>query len=83
MSLTREIATENPIRDGSEIRATARLVCTIAVGNLAFAFAPERELTAPGLDLIIPDISKPCMMFFPWTSASMRKTSVDPRRADE
>ena len=42
----------------------------------------NEELNTPGLDLIVPDISKPCIMFFPWTSASLRKASVNPRRAD-
>jgi len=30
----------------------------------------NEELSAPGLDLLVPDISKPCVMFFPWTSTS-------------
>ena len=33
----------------------------------------NEELSAPGLELIVPDISKPCVMFFPWTSASIRR----------
>jgi hypothetical protein len=33
----------------------------------------NEELSAPGLDLMVPDISKPCPMFFPWSSASIRK----------
>jgi hypothetical protein len=32
----------------------------------------NEELSAPGLDLLVPDISKPCPMFFPWSSASIR-----------
>jgi hypothetical protein len=35
----------------------------------------NEELSAPGLDLLVPDISKPCPMFFPWSSASIRTTS--------
>ena len=35
----------------------------------------NEELSAPGLDLLVPDISKPCPMFFPWSSASIRKLS--------
>jgi hypothetical protein len=30
------------------------------------------ELDAPGLDLIIPDITKACTMFFPWSAGSAR-----------
>jgi hypothetical protein len=33
----------------------------------------NEELSAPGLELMVPDISKPCVMFFPWTSASVRR----------
>jgi len=36
----------------------------------------NEELSTPGLDLVVPDISKPCIMFFPWTSASLRRTLV-------
>ena len=35
----------------------------------------NEELSAPGLDLLVPDISKPCPMFFPWSSASIRTAS--------
>ena len=35
----------------------------------------NEELSAPGLDLLVPDISKPCPMFFPWSSASIRTPS--------
>jgi hypothetical protein len=31
------------------------------------------EMAAPGLDLIIPDITKPCPMFFGWTAESARR----------
>ena len=31
------------------------------------------EFGAPGLDLIIPDITKACPMFFPWTTESARR----------
>lgn len=37
------------------------------------SFLMNEELSAPGLELMVPDISKPCVMFFPWTSASIRK----------
>jgi hypothetical protein len=30
----------------------------------------NEELGATGLDIIVPDISKPCPMFFPWTAHS-------------
>ncbi len=30
----------------------------------------NNELAAPGLDIIVPDISKACPMFFPWSSQS-------------
>ena len=33
----------------------------------------NEEFSAPGLELMVPDISKPCVMFFPWTSASIRR----------
>jgi hypothetical protein len=33
----------------------------------------NEELSVPGLELMVPDISKPCVMFFPWTSASVRR----------
>jgi len=31
------------------------------------------ETAAPGLDLIIPDITKPCPMFFAWTAEAARR----------
>jgi hypothetical protein len=37
----------------------------------------NEELSHPGLDLIVPDISKPCPMFFPWTSEAARKYGGD------
>jgi len=33
----------------------------------------NEELSALGLELMVPDISKSCVMFFPWTSASIRR----------
>jgi hypothetical protein len=33
----------------------------------------NEELGHPGLDIIVPDITKPCPMFFPWTSEAARK----------
>jgi len=30
----------------------------------------NEELNAPGLDIIVPDISKACPMFFPWPAES-------------
>ena len=36
------------------------------------------ELFAPGLDLIVPDITKPCPMFFSWTAESARRASGGP-----
>ena len=35
----------------------------------------NEEFSAPGLELLVPDISKPCPMFFPWSSASIRTAS--------
>jgi hypothetical protein len=32
----------------------------------------NEELGHPGLDLIVPDITKPCFMFFPWSAESAR-----------
>jgi hypothetical protein len=34
------------------------------------------EIAAPGLDLIVPDITKACPMFFPWTAESARRAST-------
>ncbi len=34
------------------------------------------EVGAPGLDLIIPDITKPCPMFFAWTTESARRATT-------
>jgi hypothetical protein len=33
----------------------------------------NEELSVPGLELMVPDISKPCAMFFLWTSASIQR----------
>jgi hypothetical protein len=33
----------------------------------------NEELGHPGLDIIVPDITKPCPMFFAWTSEAARK----------
>jgi hypothetical protein len=35
----------------------------------------NEEFAAPGLDCILPDINKPCPMFFSWTAESARKAS--------
>ena len=46
----------------------------LADPRLARARAAAHERRAwPGLDLIIPDITKACPMFFPWSIASARK----------
>jgi hypothetical protein len=37
----------------------------------------NEELSAPGLDLIVPDLSRPCAMFFSWTSASAQKHTTN------
>ena len=37
------------------------------------------EIAAPGLDLIIPDITKPCPMFFAWTAESARRATTGSR----
>jgi hypothetical protein len=33
------------------------------------------ELTSPGLDIIVPDITKACPMFFPWSSQPARSAT--------
>ena len=33
------------------------------------------ELAAPTLDIIVPDITKACPMFFPWSSQSARSAT--------
>jgi len=38
----------------------------------------NEELSAPGLDLIVPDITRACPMFFPWSSASAQKPHSGP-----
>ena len=35
----------------------------------------NNELAAPGLDIIVPDITKACPMFFPWSSQSARSAT--------
>jgi hypothetical protein len=35
----------------------------------------NNELAAPGLDIIVPDITKACPMFFPWSSHSARSAT--------
>jgi hypothetical protein len=35
----------------------------------------NEELSAPGLEFMVPDLSRPCVMFFPWTAVSARKAS--------
>jgi hypothetical protein len=34
------------------------------------------ELDHPGLDIIVPDITKACPMFFPWSAESARRTGI-------
>ena len=34
------------------------------------------ELGHPGLDIIVPDITKACPMFFPWSAESARRASA-------
>ena len=34
------------------------------------------ELGPRGLDLIVPDITKACPMFFPWTAESARRATT-------
>jgi hypothetical protein len=36
------------------------------------------EVSAPGLDIIVPDITKACPMFFPWSTQSARRASRSP-----
>ncbi len=38
----------------------------------------NEEFSTPGLEFMVPDISNPCVMFFPWTSASLRKAFSHP-----
>jgi hypothetical protein len=33
----------------------------------------NEERSAPGLELMVPDITRPCGMFFAWTSGGIRK----------
>ena len=33
------------------------------------------ELVAPGLDISVPDITKACPMFFPWSTQSARSAT--------
>ena len=33
----------------------------------------NEELVTPGLDIIVPNITKACPMFFPWTAELARK----------
>ena len=35
-------------------------------------FLMNNELAAPGLDIIVPDITKACPMFFPWTAEAAK-----------
>jgi hypothetical protein len=37
------------------------------------------ELGASGLDIIIPDLTIPCSMFFPWTTESARRFNPQSR----
>jgi hypothetical protein len=39
------------------------------------------EIAVPGLDLIIPDITEPCPMFFAWTAESARRAGYKPSGA--
>jgi hypothetical protein len=34
------------------------------------------ELGTPGLDLIVPDITKACPIFFPWSAESARRATT-------
>jgi hypothetical protein len=34
------------------------------------------ELSHPGLDIIVPDITKSCPMFFPWWAESARRVAT-------
>jgi hypothetical protein len=36
------------------------------------------ELGHPGLDIIVPDITKACPMFFPWSAESARRATKRP-----
>jgi hypothetical protein len=40
------------------------------------------EVAVPGLDLIIPDITKPCPMFFAWSAESARRAGYKPSAGD-
>ena len=41
----------------------------------------NEELVRPGLDIVVPDITKPCPMFFSWTAGSAREHRGSPRPA--
>ena len=37
----------------------------------------NEELSHPGLDILVPDITKACPMFFPWTAEAARRAARD------
>ena len=41
----------------------------------------NEELVRPGLDIVVPDITKPRPMFFSWTAGSARERQGSPRPA--
>jgi len=57
----------------NQFRDTSRCSACVHYGGCALWLSlllMNEELSHPGLDLIVPDISKPCPMFFPWTKAN-------------
>jgi hypothetical protein len=35
----------------------------------------NEELSHPGLDILVPDITRACPMFFPWTAEAARRAA--------
>ena len=36
----------------------------------------SEEVSHPGLEILVPDITKACPMFFPWSAESARRAST-------
>ncbi len=59
------VAQLNQFRDTSRCSACVHYSgCALWLSLLLM----NEELSHPGLDVIVPDITKPCPMFFPWTT---------------
>lgn len=65
----------------NEFRDTSRCSDCVHYGGCALWLSlllMNEELSHPGLDLIVPDITKPCPMFFPWTTEAALKAPEGP-----